>query len=484
MPNTTQPPDNHPSQPSEVEAEEALIGCVLIDPYCFGEVYSDVKPEMFFLHKHRFIWQAFAGLWQDGQNIDLVTTCAALNSHLDEIGGAAYLTRLITVVPTSQHALSYAATVATSWKRRQLLESATALARDAYNPDKQPDKTACEHAEKIKQFGVVSRGQRIKQSEAFAAYFEEKQAEIDDDATPRRITTGWRSLDIALGGGWLLGKLNIVHGHAGFGKTSLLAGGSYRQARQGIGVGVFQIEEEVYDWIELVVNSTLDIDRTYRQLRGGGASEAQIKSAMRDDLARVAERGDMFHGLPFNYYTGGRCTIDTIEREARAMVREMPEIRVIYIDNMNFIDAQAGRGNESMAIGVVAMRLSALAKDIGAAIVLIVHDSKESVKHDGPPTIGDLYMSHALYQTTRCLICVHPDEQHPDYRASIDRWRNQGVTWSGVPYRWWIQKNNKGSVGSVPAFFTPAYQKFAEVDNRGEQQGRTSGGQNGPNRTH
>lgn len=460
------PEDLHPSLPQELEAEEALVGCVLIDQYCFGEVYSEVKPEMFYLHKHRFIWQSFADLWNRGENIDLVTTCAALNSHLDEVGGAAYLTRLITIVPSSQHALSYCASVSDAWKRRKLLESATELAKDAYNQDKRPDTTACEHAEKIKKFGEVSRGQRIQQKDAFTAYFEEKQAEIEDDSTPRRITTGWRSLDIALGGGWLLGKLNVVHGHAGFGKTSILAGGSYRQARQGIGVGVFQIEEEVYDWIELVVNSTLDIDRTYRRMREGGATEAQVKAQKREDLARVAERGEIFHGLPFNYYTGGLCAVDTIEREARAMVREMPEIRVIYIDNMNFIDARAGRGNESLAIAVVCMRLSALAKELGAAIVLIVHDSKDAIKHDGPPAVGDLYMSHGIYQSCRCLMCIHPDEQHSEYRVAIDRWRNQGVTWEAVPYRAWIQKNNKGSVGSVPLFFTPAYQKFIEVDKR------------------
>ena len=95
--------------PHAVEAEEAVLGCVLINPDAYFEVASFLKPEDFYLHKNRWIWDSFVNLHEQRLPIDIITVSEELERHsqLGEAGGAAYLTQLINAVPTSLHAEAY-----------------------------------------------------------------------------------------------------------------------------------------------------------------------------------------------------------------------------------------------------------------------------------------------------------------------------------------------------------------------------------------
>ena len=113
--------------PHSVEAEEAVLGSVLIDPEAMHRVNSFLKGDDFYIVKHQWVWEACAGLLERRDPIDFVTVTKELaaRNQLDELGGPAYISHLINVVPTAIHAEGYGRIVERTARRRKLLAAAS-----------------------------------------------------------------------------------------------------------------------------------------------------------------------------------------------------------------------------------------------------------------------------------------------------------------------------------------------------------------------
>ena len=120
--------------PYNLEAEEAVLGSVLIDPESFFDVAQFLKADDFHTVKHQWIWDVFVYLHDHSSPIALLTTQNALEkrTQLNEVGGAAYLTRLITLTPTAYNAAAYGKLVEEAATRRRLIRAAGDIARFAY----------------------------------------------------------------------------------------------------------------------------------------------------------------------------------------------------------------------------------------------------------------------------------------------------------------------------------------------------------------
>src|SRR5687767_153461 len=115
------------SAPHAIEAEEAVLGCVLINPEAYFEVAPVLRPDDFYLHKHRWIWDAFVALHDQRPPIDIITGAQELarDDQLGEVGSSAYLTRRMSSAPTSVHAAASGRLVEQEAPARGLLEGAT-----------------------------------------------------------------------------------------------------------------------------------------------------------------------------------------------------------------------------------------------------------------------------------------------------------------------------------------------------------------------
>src|SRR5512137_1939718 len=121
--------------PHNREAEEAVVGAVLINPEVYYDLAQFLQADDFYIHRHRFIWEAFTRLHEKRIPLDFLTVTEELQSagQLAEIGGPAYLTALLNQVPTSLHAEAYGRMVEASAIRRRLLTSANQIASLAYD---------------------------------------------------------------------------------------------------------------------------------------------------------------------------------------------------------------------------------------------------------------------------------------------------------------------------------------------------------------
>ena len=214
------------SVPSNREAEEALIGSVLINQEVFLEVASFLDPEDFYIMRNRWIWEAFRQLNETRTPFDLVTISEVLASHghLEEAGGIPYLMGLANQVPSSLHAEAYGRIVEDNATRRRMLAAANDIAKLAYRQDQSID-TVVDEAEKAI-FNVNekrTRGDLLPISKVLGEYYERIDSLAQRSDEIYGVPTGLIDVDKLLGG---LQKSDflIVAGRPGMGKTGFLIG--------------------------------------------------------------------------------------------------------------------------------------------------------------------------------------------------------------------------------------------------------------------
>lgn len=209
--------------PHSREAEEAAIGAVIINPDTYLELASFLHDEDFYIHRLRFIWQAYERLSKRQIPMDSLTVCQELDDmgRLEEIGGPAYLTALLNQCPTTLHAEAYGQIIKATSIRRRLLVAGNEIATLAYDGEKNiedvisgAEQAVFQITDKLFKKGDISAHQAI--SDLY-----DRVGELCDKDTPPGILTGSIDFD-AIMGGLMDGTSGLCGSRPGIGKTSLL----------------------------------------------------------------------------------------------------------------------------------------------------------------------------------------------------------------------------------------------------------------------
>ncbi len=256
--------------PHSREAEEAVLGAVLINPEAYYDVASFLRADDFYIHRHRWIWGAFTRLHERRVPIDLLTVTDELEQQgqLEETGGPAYLTALINNVPTSLHAEAYGRIVEANAIRRRMLSAANDIAKLAYQQDSTVD-TVMDEAEKAV-FGVserrTTRDLRSIQ-EVLSEYYDRiDQLSSRSDET-YGVPTGFTDLDRLLGG-LQPSDLLIVAGRPGTGKTAFMLSAAKNAAQKNKKhVAIFSLEMSNEQLVQRIISQETGIDS--QRLRSG-----------------------------------------------------------------------------------------------------------------------------------------------------------------------------------------------------------------------
>ncbi len=206
--------------PYSQEAEEAVIGAVLVNPEAFLAVASFLQAEDFYILRHIYIWEALGRLSERNENIDYLTLQEELRAlgRLNEIGGPAYLIQLINNTPTSMHAEIYGRLVERAAIRRRLLNAADEIKGLAMDEEMAIEKVTDESESRL--FRVTERNLRrdvIPIHQAISDYFDQIEYQMDHQDEPLGLPTGFRDLDELLGG-MQRSDLLIFAGRPGMGK--------------------------------------------------------------------------------------------------------------------------------------------------------------------------------------------------------------------------------------------------------------------------
>jgi replicative DNA helicase len=418
--NTTEPPNN-------IDAEQALIGCVLMNNDVYSIVAPVVNAESFYEPIHAKIWDVIAGLVGQKKVASPVTLQAYL-TDVDlgpDLTVTKYLARLAGASTSPIAAPSFAAIIADLATRRKMIEAGHNLIAQAAQPHPGVQAahiageaisaltTATEVAAKQTRraigesaTGVIDRAKRIKSGE-------EK---------PRTVTTGISDLDRATGA-YRPGELWLVAGRPGMGKSAWAIATARKAAKSGAGVMLFELELP-----EEQITARFLAESAYTQRRPitfGQIMRAQLDE---DEMWLVEDAQKRLNALPLIMDTASSLTVEDIAARVRSekakMARAGVVLSVILIDQLDFVKSSgAYRGQRVHEVGEVSRGLKSLAKQEDVCIVLFCQLNRgvES-RDDKRPTLSDLRDSGNLEQDADVVAFLYREnyylERSTEFRNS------------------------------------------------------------------
>jgi replicative DNA helicase len=205
--------------PQNVEAEQALIGAVLISPDVLRKI--DIQPEDFYIVRNQWIWSAIQEIYRSGLELDFLVLgeCLEKRGKLAELGGPAYLMGLINQTPTSLHAEVYAHLVKQAARRRTMIQIANGLAKAAYDGNSEMDKVIASTVTDLTRIGLAHEGS-IHIADVLDQLYDDIETAAKHPKDIYGIQTGLTSFD-RITGGMQRGEITILSGDPGLGKTML-----------------------------------------------------------------------------------------------------------------------------------------------------------------------------------------------------------------------------------------------------------------------
>lgn len=393
---TTPPPPDFDSTPASPgvphsrEAEEAVIGAVLINPEIYWEIVQIVKPDDFYLHRNKWIFEAYAELASSGTPIDLLTVSDMLAKMdtLKEVGGSAYLTGLINQVPSSLNAGAYAGIVKDMSERRKGITFANKLASACYSPD--PFDLREQAIRIVQSNGNHSRRVDAKQAASRA---------IDQMiSNPKYCKFGISNQDRDAGG-FFADELNILAGYPGTGKTALEIHSARANADEGKRVLVASLEMSASQmWMRMACG---DLELDMNQVRKGLVT-AETRSALVHHAAQLAE---MYQDL-IVIYESPMTPMDILS----ATMLEQPDI--VYVDHLGLLEGKPAGDNRMDWYNFCTrfLRQNVAKGDNHIPVVLLHQLSRSASKEKRRPTKQDL--AYAGDQDSDGIFLLHnPDDE-------------------------------------------------------------------------
>ncbi len=384
---TTTAPDK--MVPHNVEAEEALLGSLLIDPEAIFRVSPFLRPEDFYIVKNGWIYEAILALHDRREPADFVTVCDELErqGRLDEVGGPAYISSLINAVPSAIHAEAYGRIVERTAIRRRLIAAAGQIASLAYEESEDVEEVL-DRAEQTL-FGVSQ--QRLARDlvpihQVVADYFDRIQYLYEHRGEPLGVPTGFIDLDRLLGG-LQRSDLIIVAARPGLGKTSLLlsiALNAARKLRQR--VAIFSLEMSAEQLVQRLISAETGIDS--QRLRTGDLRE--------DEWPRfVQASGALSETMIFIDDTPAISAMQ-LRTKARRLYAEHG-LDLIMVDYLQLMSGDFRAENRVQEVSYISRALKGLARELNVPVVAASQLSRAvEQRHDKRPLLSDLRESGCL----------------------------------------------------------------------------------------
>jgi replicative DNA helicase len=426
--------------PSNLEAEETIAGCLLLEPTAM-ETLNEVglTSEAFYLRKTRIIFEAAQWLHSRQQHCDLLTISSRLSDtgQLEAIGGLEYLALCAEGTVSAVNLDRYADLVLRKWKRRELIKALDKALEDAYDPVVE-DEEVWNNLETFVTETVT--GRKNKGLKHISDILPEIWQDLESGKEPG-ISLGLNYLDQCLGGGLLPGELYVIAGRPGMGKTTVGQFVARAIARYQMPVAFFSAEMEEKQVVLRMLATEAQINHTALIANRFPNESAQ---ALTDAYVELADLPLYFDDTP-----GDQITMRHIGAQCTRIYRKHGSLGLIILDYLQLIGDQAA-GNRVNEIGKYTAQLKSFAKQFHCPVIALSQLSRgvES-RNDKRPVMSDLRDSGCVEQDAGVILFLYRDEYyHPDTP-------DQGIL------EILIRKNRHGPTGTAKTLFTPETGKIA-----------------------
>ncbi len=431
--------------PHNVEAEQAVLGALLIDPDAVFKVNTFLRADDFYVERHRWLYDSIITLYDRGEAVDLVTLCDELErrEQLAELGGAAYITLLINATPTALNVEYYGRIVERTSTLRRLIGAAGEIAALAYEDTENVDEVV-DRAEQI-MFGVSQ--QRITRDimpirDVVDEYYKRIDYLYQHKGETIGVPTGFRNIAKLLGG-LQNSDLIIVAARPGMGKTSLLLSFALNAARKyNQRVAVFSLEMSAEQLVQRLISAETGIDS--QRLRIGNLREEEWPTF-------IQATGALSDTMIFIDDTPSISAMQ-VRTKARRLYAEYG-LALNVIDYQQMMQGDRRTENRVQEISFLSRSLKGLARELNIPVVVASQLSRAvEQRNDKRPMLSDLRDSGSIEQDADIVVFIYRDDY---YTPETDQANIAEVI---------VSKHRNGPTGMVPLFFRKELAQFLEVE--------------------
>ncbi len=430
--------------PQAMEAEQSVLGGLLLDNRRWDEVADVVSDEDFYFQNHREIYRAILALCEDNHPADVVTASEWLekNGRLDTVGGLAYLGSLAKNTPSTANLAAYARIVRERAILRRLIGAANDIVESAYSPEGRSPSEILDHAEQVI-FEIAQRDSRRRSGfmplKGLLTQAIDRIEELFDSESPLTgVPTGFTDLD-DITSGLQPSDLIIIAGRPSMGKTSL-AMNIAENAAVGckLPVAVFSMEMPGQ---QLAMRMLASLGRiNAHRIRTGKLSD--------DDWPRLTSAVGLLNEAPVYVDDTPALTPLELRSRARRLHREHG-LGLLIVDYLQLMQATDSTENRATEISNITRSLKIMAKELNVPLIAMsqLNRSLES-RPNKRPVMSDLRESGAIEQDADVILFIYRDEVYNE--DSADKGTAEII----------VGKQRNGPTGTVRLTFLGEYTRF------------------------
>jgi replicative DNA helicase len=460
-----------PPFPANVEAEQSLLGALLVWNESHARVADILRPEDFSLPVHQRIYAAVAAAIDAGRVANPVTLSDvfARDEALVGAGGTVYLAQLAENAVTIINARHYAEQIVDLARRRALIEACqeTLAAAQGVSFDRPVSMVIDQHEQRLYELGERAPEARVATMAAAAREsIARTEAVYRAGGAIQGVETGLADLDRLLGG-LLPGNLEVVAGRPSMGKSALAGGIAHYVASRGMPVALFSLEETAAQQAQRIV-----------AIESGVASDRQRRGDL--DMVHwqsIVDAEQRIGRLPIYIDETPGQTVPQLRRRMRDLVRRQG-VRLAIVDHLQIIGSAGRVESRRVEVGEITRTLKRVAKELGIPIVLLSQLSRAVEARDNKrPLLSDLRESGDIESDADRVIFVYRQEYYlsraePERRAEEpqDRFNDRHQRWvesieaaAGIADLI-LAKNRFGPTGSIKCHWDAALTRFSNLE--------------------
>ena len=438
-------PQTAPVPPQNLEAEESVLGAMLLSPGAIGAVSEILDAGDFYRESHGRIFRAAADLYGKGEPVDAITLVDELEERgdLEQVGGRVRIHELAALVPATANASHYARIVREMATLRGLISAGGEVARLGWE---RPGDTALlvDRAEQVifelSQSRVTSEFSHIET--LLKESFERITALYEAGADVTGVPSGFKDLD-RLTAGFQPGNLIIVAARPSMGKSALgLCMAANLAVRHEVPVALFTLEMSKTEVTQRLMCSEAKVES--QRLRTG-------KLAV-DDWPRLTAACDKLAKAPIYVDDSASITMTEIRSKARRLKSREPNLGLIVVDYLQLMTSGTNMENRVQEVSQISRNLKVLARDLDVPILAMSQLSRAvEQRHDKRPILSDLRESGSIEQDADLVAFIYRDEYYND---DSDQ---QGLA------EVILAKHRNGPTDAIKLSFLKRYAKFADL---------------------
>lgn len=442
--------------PQNLEAEQSVLGCLLIDKEAITKVADILKPEDFYKDIHGWILQAMYELDEKHEPIDLLSLANRLRekNQLEEVGGQTYLASLANVVPTASNVENYAQIVQKKATLRRLLGAATEISELGFKEESEVDKILDQAEQKLFQISQKYLKQNfISIKNILPDAFERIDELHKEGGKLRGIPTGFVDLDNLLAG-LQKSDLVILASRPSVGKTSLALDIARQIAiNEKVPVGIFSLEMSKEQLVDRLLCSQAGVDLW--KMRTGHLSDKEDD----DDFPKIGQAMGVLSEAPIFIDDSALLNIIEIRTKARRL-KLKHELGLIIVDYLQLMEGLTKSDNRVQEVSEITRGLKGLARELEVPVLALSQLSRAVEQQTGPaiPKLAHLRESGSIEQDADVVMFIYRKAVDRKYRLDELSAEERNIAEIHVA------KHRNGPIGYVKLYFNENQTSFRNLE--------------------